>query len=257
VNNSANDKSELRRTNMTGSERNQNSFYSKVVMGEHGSTPPVIHRAQAKLVSKVKNSSETTRLLDIGSGAGVGAELIAKTVGITHVSCIDISIPALREVRNRGFSPLVASAEGLRLPFPDHTFDIVVLDEVIEHLVDTDSIMAEIHRVLKRDGQLLMSTPNLAAWFNRIALLFGIQPAFSEVSFKKVYGRPGSGLVGHLRLFTRKALIEFVNDKGFKVRHAVGVPFPELPRFVRPLDVLLSKIPSLAGGSVIIADRLS
>lgn len=226
-------------------------------MGEHESSPPVIHQAQAKHVRKVSDSSSPSRLLDIGSGAGVGASLIASTAGISHVSCIDLSVPALHEVRKRGFSPLIASAEGYKLPFPDGTFNIVVLDEVIEHLVDTDSIMSEIHRVLTRDGQLLISTPNLAAWFNRIALLFGVQPAFSEVSFKKVYGRPGSGLVGHLRLFTRRTLIEFVTDNGFDVRHAVGVPFPELPRFVKPIDRLLSKIPSIAGGSVIVADRRS
>ncbi len=226
-------------------------------MGEHESSPPVIHRAQAKLVRKIPASNMESRLLDIGSGAGVGAELIARTAGIAHVTCIDLSFPALHEVRKRGFSPLVASAEGLKLPFPDHTFNIVVLDEVIEHLVDTDSIMAEIHRVLTPDGQLLISTPNLAAWFNRLALLFGIQPAFSEVSFKKVYGRPGSGLVGHLRLFTRRALIQFVEDNGFNVCHAVGVPFPELPRLLKPIDLLFSKFPSIAGGSVVIANRRS
>ena len=231
------------------------SFYSQVVMGEHSSTPPVIHRAQARLVKRIPSGTSPLRLLDIGSGAGVGAALIAKAAGIDHVTCIDLSIPALQAVREKGFSPLVASAEGPNLPFPNGIFDVIVLDEVIEHLVDTDSIMDEIHRVLKHDGQLLISTPNLASWFNRIALLFGIQPAFSEVSFRKVYGRPGSGLVGHLRLFTRRALVQFVNDNGFIVRHAVGVPFPELPVFVRPIDTLLSKIPSLAGGSVVIADR--
>jgi 2-polyprenyl-3-methyl-5-hydroxy-6-metoxy-1,4-benzoquinol methylase len=231
------------------------SFYSNVIMGEHGSTPPVIHREQAKLIRPVVNSGDS-RLLDIGSGAGVGAELIAKAAGITDITCIDLSIPALRDVRRRGFSPLVASAEGHQLPFPDLIFDVVIIDEVIEHLVDTDSIMDEIHRVLKPGGQLLISTPNLAAWFNRIALSFGVQPAFSEVSFRKVYGRPGSGIVGHLRLFTRKALHEFVNDKGFKVRQSKGVPFPELPSLIRPIDQLISLLPSLAGGLVVVADKL-
>ena len=231
------------------------SFYATVVMGEHSSTPPVIHNAQAKILRPVVTSSLPSRLLDIGSGAGVGAALIAKTALIDHVVCIDLSVPALAEVKKRGFSPLVASAEGHKLPFPDKTFDIVMIDEVIEHLVDTDSIMEEIHRVLTDQGQLLISTPNLASWFNRIALLFGIQPAFSEVSFKKVYGRPGSGIVGHLRLFTKRALTAFVEDNGFHNTKTIGVPFPELPKLVRPLDSFLSRFPSIAGGLVICADK--
>lgn len=154
-----------------------------------------------------------------------------------------------------GFSPLIASAEGHKLPFPDKSFDVVMIDEVIEQLVDTDSIMEEIHRVLTDQGQLLISTPNLASWFNPIALLFDIQPAFSEVSFKKVYGRPGIGIVGHLRLFTKRALTAFVEDNGFHNTKTVGVPFPELPKFVRPLDTFLSQFPSIAGGLVMRADK--
>jgi len=237
------------------SEMQTDSFYSNVVMGEHGSTPPVIHRAQAKMVRPV-TKHDKSNLLDIGSGAGVGASLIAEAAGVSNVVCIDLSVPALGEVQRRGFSPLVASAEGHKLPFPNAVFDIVILDEVIEHLVDTDSIMEEIHRVLRPGGQLLISTPNLAAWFNRLALLMGVQPAFSEVSFRKIYGRPGSGIVGHLRLFTRRALNEFVNDKGFKVRQSKGVPFPELPVVIRSLDKSLSRFSSIAGGLVIVADKV-
>lgn len=240
---------------MTSSTSSQSSFYSQHVMGEHDKEPPLMHTAQSKLMRRERSHDHSRRVLDIGSGAGVGASLIARTLRAQEVVCIDLSVAALREVRKAGFAPLIASAEGHQLPFPDSTFDVVILDEVIEHLVDTDSIMDEIHRVLRGDGQLLISTPNLASWFNRISLLLGVQPAFSEVSFRKVYGRPGSGLVGHLRLFTKRAFIEFVNDKGFTATKVVGIPFPELPKFIRPVDALLSRITSIAGGVVIVADR--
>lgn len=238
-------------------ETPSSQFYTDQVMGEYGRTPPVIHQRQATMVRCLPGGCGVRRLLDIGSGAGVGAELLAKTIGIDHVTCLDISTQALKETLARGFSPLVASAEGKLLPFAADSFDVVVIDEVVEHLVDTDSIMSEIHRVLKPDGQLVLSTPNLASWFNRLAILIGFQPAYSEVSFKKVYGRPGHGIVGHLRLFTRRALVEFVADAGFRVVSARGVPFPELPRFVRPFDRLLSRRASLAGGLVLVADKVS
>lgn len=240
---------------MSPETTSQSSFYSRHVMGEHDKEPPLMHTAQSNIMRREREHGDPRRILDIGSGAGVGASLIARTLRAEEVVCIDLSVAALQEVRRSGFAPLIASAEGHRLPFPDATFDVVILDEVIEHLVDTDSIMEEIHRVLRADGQLLISTPNLASWFNRISLLLGVQPAFSEVSFRKVYGRPGSGLVGHLRLFTKRAFVEFVNDNGFTATKVVGIPFPELPRIVRPVDVLLSRVSSIAGGVVIVADR--
>jgi len=232
------------------------SFYSKTVMGEHSDSLPVIHQAQAKLISEVVTGGRESRLLDIGSGAGVGAVLIARLAQIDTVVCIDLSIPALQKVKGLGFLPLIATAEGCKLPFADESFEIVIFNEVVEHLVDTDSIMEEIHRVLSVDGQLLISTPNLASWFNRLALLFGIQPAFSEVSLRKVYGRPGDDIVGHLRLFTKRAFNAFVSDKGFRVGKVVGVPFLALPSMVRSIDKAFAKFPSLAGGLVIRAQKI-
>lgn len=233
-------------------------FYERHVMGSHDAAPPVIHMAQSRMLANVKFLTRPTRLLDIGSGAGVGAELLAIAAGVEHVTCVDISTGALAAATARGFSGVVASAEGQVLPFEKGAFDIVVLDEVIEHLVDTDSILDEIRRVLAPGGVLLLSTPNLAAWFNRLALLGGLQPAFSEVSFRGVYGRPGVGIVGHLRLFTKRALQEFVADRGFVVEQIRGVPFPELPGPMRPIDRFISRVPSLAGGLVMMArpDRL-
>ena len=81
------------------------------------------------------------------------------------------------------------------------------MSELIEHLVDTDSALDEALRVLKPGGSLLLSTPNLAAWYNRGLLALGVQPIFSEVSLRGVYGRPGSVVAGHLHMFTRGALV--------------------------------------------------
>ena len=230
------------------------AFYEATTMGGHTQSPPLMHIAQSKMVAWESVPGDPV-VLDIGSGAGVGVSHLATRMSNPHVFCIDLSSPALDEVKRKGLVPLIASAEGAHLPFGDTSFDIVVFNEVIEHLVDTDSIMDEIHRVLKPKGLLLLSTPNLASWFNRGAILLGVQPAFSEVSFRKVYGRPGSGLVGHLRLFTRRALVEFVGDSGFEIESVRGIAFPELPRAVQPIDRALSRFSSIAGGLVVVASK--
>ncbi|MEJ8669191.1 class I SAM-dependent methyltransferase [Streptomyces sp. MS1.AVA.1] len=77
------------------------------------------------------------------------------------------------------------------LPFRTGSADAVLFSEVIEHLVDPDAALDEIRRVLRPGGHLMLSTPNLAAWYNRALLLAGVQPVFSEVSLRGIHGRPG------------------------------------------------------------------
>ena len=102
---------------------------------------------------------------------------------------------------------------------------------------------------------LLLSTPNLAAWFNRIALLVGVQPAYTEVSFEKVFGRPGDDIVGHLRLFTGASIRQFLEHHGFDILEVRGARFAAIPSRARPIDALAARFPKLAGNTVIVARR--
>ena len=100
--------------------------------------------------------------------------------------------------------------------------------------------------MLRPGGSLLLSTPNLAAWYNRGLLAFGVQPIFSEVSLRGVYGRPGSVVAGHLRLFTRRALTEFLAGSGFRCVTVTGARYHGVPRPLGPLDRAFCRWPSAA-----------
>ncbi len=54
------------------------------------------------------------------------------------------------------------------MPFKDEMFDTVVAGEVIEHLKTPDKFLKEAKRVLKRNGTLIITTPNKKSWSNRI-----------------------------------------------------------------------------------------
>jgi hypothetical protein len=100
--------------------------------------------------------------------------------------------------------------------------------------------------VLRPGGHLLLSTPNLAAWFNRGMLVLGRQPVFSEVSMVRVFGRPGRSVAGHLRLFTLVALRGFLTAYGFADLRVRGACYHDVPAPLRPLDRLFRAWPGAA-----------
>jgi hypothetical protein len=84
-------------------------------------------------------------------------------------------------------------------------------------------------------------------------LLAGRQPGYTEVSLRGIFGRPGVDVVGHLRVFTRRALIELLRARGFHVVSAAGSTFPALPRRLHAVDRLMSTMPSVAAALVVAA----
>lgn len=196
------------------------------------------------------NEEGPLRIVDVGCGDGEATKQIAdvarsRPVGHTVAGSDWAQGPLLR-AQKRGLTVFRGTLEPPGLPLATESVDVVVLNEVIEHLVDTDGAVAELRRVLRPGGHLLLSTPNLAAWFNRIALLLGMQPVFSEVSLRRVFGRPGSVVAGHLHLFTRRALLEFLEANGFRDVRITGACYHDTPRPLRPVDRAMRHVPSLA-----------
>jgi methionine biosynthesis protein MetW len=182
-------------------------------------------RLDARLtkVVSIVSALPSGAVLDIGCGRGtLLAALRARTpqnVGGSYVG-VDISEAAVGSTQARGFRAKVASLEH-GLPFADEVFDTVIFGEVIEHLYDPDAALLEISRVLKRNGRLVLTTPNLAYWVNRLLLLSGTHPIFPEVSVHVQLGRrhkklgQGNPAVGHIRVFTLPALKDMLAGNGF------------------------------------------
>jgi SAM-dependent methyltransferase len=104
-------------------------------------------------------------------------------------------------------------------PFPleSDSADAVVLTEVIEHLwVDPLCALSEANRVLKRDGVLLISTPNLLSLRNRFNLLFGRMGRVIEHPFLAYLQKRRIGHVGHVRLYAPEELGGTLDVLGFR-----------------------------------------
>jgi len=213
-------------------------------------------RRQAQMLGTVlAQRPGTRRIVDVGCGDGSATDLVKKLDTRNTVIGVDWSVTALARARARGLLVIQGGVDAPGLPLPDSCADVVIMSELIEHLVDTDAAVEEARRVLRPGGALLLSTPNLAAWFNRALVGLGIQPVFSEVSLRGVYGRPGHEVAGHLRLFTRRALVAFLAARGFRCERVRGAPYHDTPRLLRPLDRSLCRWPSMASILLVHARR--
>jgi SAM-dependent methyltransferase len=99
------------------------------------------------------------RLLELGCGDGTIAQYLYDQGH--NIAASDLALPALLAVQQRCPGLKVFCATGTRLPYDDHTLDIVMSFDVVEHLPDIDAHFAEVWRVLKPGGVYLFHTPNI------------------------------------------------------------------------------------------------
>ena len=204
-----------------------------------------------KILSKTA-AHQKSKILDVGCGDG---SFIKQFKDKRQIFGLDRSKKAIQKVNKLGLNGIRLNISNEKFPFENDYFEIVYMGDVIEHLLNPDFAIMEIQRVLKPEGFLILSTPNLACWYNRLLLLFGIQPIFTEVSNIGVFGRSGTVPVGHLRLFTLRALRGFLRFHGFKILREIGSPFDELPLSMRRLDRVFCKIPSISSIIIVLAQK--
>lgn len=132
------------------------------------------------------------------------------------------------------------------LPFKNGVFDLVFCGEIIEHLVNPINFLKEVKRVLKKNGKLIITTPNMAAWHNRILLLFGYPPSNYTAVPHTRYGLPRfirdkpSILQDHTRVFTFNQLEELLIKSGFKIIDTKGINQMEFNRPFRKIRIVLN-----------------
>ena len=133
-------------------------------------------------------------------------------------------------------SPHVKRADLLSLPFDDGSFDTVLCLDVLEHveLLDQPLALTEIVRVLKDDGLLLLSVPNLAHLHSRLRFLF----AGKLTRTSAVERHPGDRPVAEY--------VEMLHKAGFHVERRGGI-FPTVPLLFRAINHYPHKLGWIVG----------
>lgn len=168
-------------------------------------------------------------VLDLGCGDGRHARATRLLSGVAIVA-VDISAKeasaAAESLRAMGDASavfkeaadagpwLALRGDSYRLPFADESFDCVIAAEILEHLDDDGRALAEIHRVLKPGGDLVVSVPR----FGPEAVCWVLSSAYRN--------SPG----GHVRIYRRSQLTRRIAQQGFQLfdahfAHALHTPY--------------------------------
>lgn len=196
---------QISRYNSTAKEHRQNRDLS-----------PLSHLRAKKdilndLLQSLKRRIKPIKVLDIGCNTG---ELLGalESEGVTKYG-LDISPECIRLARIRyGIDGQIGDASE-PLPYSDGMFNVVIASEIIEHLLDTDSFLAEIFRVLKPGGYVCVTSPNINSLRNRLYVLFGKYPTSCEY-------RLAPTSAGHIRVYNKKTLCEQLRTINFIIKNS-------------------------------------
>ncbi|HEX6458338.1 MAG TPA: class I SAM-dependent methyltransferase [Thermoleophilaceae bacterium] len=178
------------------------------------------------------------RVLDVGCGRR--ALLSKEVAGVDEYWGCDIAPD--QEVDLDHYRRVDINERSLKELF-DGRFDVIFCGEVVEHVFNPDALIADLRDMLADGGVLVLSTPNLGYWLNRLMLLVGISPFFLENSAHKKLGRrftffgQGNETQGHIRLFTYRAMRDLAADLGLRLVRARAVPV-----WANPVDRLICRV---------------
>lgn len=168
-------------------------------------------------------------VLDLGCATGYfGKELSKKNCELYGVEkdrkAAELAKPHYRKI-------LISDLERLEdLQLSSKYFDYILLLDVIEHIINRRLLLQLCKKWLKKDGRLILSTPNIAHISIRLQLLFG----------NFTYTKNGILDESHVHFFTKERLLLFLDESGYKVEKLIpSSDFGQLPVFGR----LMRKFP--------------
>lgn len=194
--------------------------------------------------SKTNKNMKNFKILDIGGNTGVISNILQEKG--YNVTVADISEEALKTCKKRKLKTISFDFNSI-FPIKEKTYDLVIAGDVIEHILDTELFLNECNRILNENGYLVISTPNLATFKDRIRFLFGKMPR--QINPHHEY------LKLHIRQFTYSSLKDSLKITGFnmlrfKSNYFVLKSFKGNPIFIRWLAILF---PTLSSSLIMLA----
>lgn len=131
-------------------------------------------------------------VLDVGCGDGVYTMQFKQKIRCSKIMGIEGNTTRIMMAKENGVDKVVPANLEKRWPFPDESFDVIISNQVIEHMVSIDNFISEVYRLLRPGGYCVISTENLSGWHNIAALILGYQDFSHNLISKGHVGNPFS-----------------------------------------------------------------
>lgn len=179
-------------------------------------------------------------VLDLGSGDGLLLSLL-KEKGIEGKG-LDLSEEGVTKANNKGLRTQVFDFGNKPLPFPDKSFDTVIMLDILEHLYDPLSVLKEAKRVSKNN--VIVGVPNFSSLPARIQTLLGKVPENNQP--KK----------GHVYWFNKTVLESMLKKADLHLEHTeVNTNFASIPLLGFITKTLAKIFPNIFSLSFVVLGR--
>jgi len=183
---------------------------------DYGIAPPGTYKIVLESLMPIKGLN----VLDVPAGSG-GFAARMKAEGASCIA-LDINAPA-------NHTPCIRADMNQYLPFKNETFDAITCLEGIEHIHDAFKMIHEFYRILRPEGQLAISTPNVQNMRSRIKFL--LRGTLFWFDSREIHG------VGHINVIPWFLFKHILKSSGFTIENvqANRSVFPAAPFFLARL----------------------
>lgn len=177
-------------------------------------TGDVALRRRAKWILEKIAESRPKKILDLGCGDGFYLHLISQLLPNIEVIGVDPDSNALKSAKRNLSGKNIKLIQGSlpKLNFPDKSFDLILLSEVVEHIDNDLDVLRVVYRKLEPNGKVVISVPNANYPFLWDPINWVLERLFN-------YHINGGFFAGiwnqHERLYSRKQLVSLLKDAGF------------------------------------------
>ena len=161
------------------------------------------------LISLINKDSKSLKVLEVGAAYGETLFYLKQNGIASETVAVDLFEDKNNKQNYKQLDDFIfGNIEEIELNQYNNYFDLILLPDVLEHLLEPKPVLNKLKNYLKQDGQIIVSMPNIRHY-----------SAITKIFFKGDFSYEESGIFDytHLRFYCRKNIKELLESTGYKV----------------------------------------